>query len=145
MNRAQRRSLASEWNKTLDREAKKVIKNSLSDRWTDWEKCPNDDTPFLWAWKNNKYVVMGCMPIKTEIGYLQRAIIRHNTGNPIHSWRDIQRIKNEIFGEEAHAVEYYPKQSELIDEKNVYHLWVLESNYKAPFSFEYKFEVNHES
>ena len=70
-------------------------------------------------------------------------MIRHNTGNAIHSWSDIQRIKNDLFGEEAHAVEYYPKVSELVDDKNIYHVWILEPEYKAPFSFGYKFEVSH--
>ena len=145
MNRQQRRSLTSEWNKTLDREAKKVIKNSLGDRWSDWEDCPIDGTPYLWAKKNSKYVVMGRSPIKTEIGIIKPIMIRHNTGGAIHSWSDIQRIKNELFGEESHAVEYYPKVSELVDDKNIYHVWILEPDYKAPFSFGYKFEVSHGS
>ena len=66
MNRQQRRSLTSEWNKTLDREAKKVIKNSLGDRWSDWEDCPIDGTPYLWAKKNSKYVVMGRSPFSAS-------------------------------------------------------------------------------
>ncbi len=40
-------------------------------------------------------------------------------------WKDLQRIKNEIFGEEAMAIQYFPPESSLIDEANVYWLFVF--------------------
>jgi hypothetical protein len=36
----------------------------------------------------------------------------------------MQRIKNEIFGPETWAVEYYPSQSKLQDIHNIYWLWI---------------------
>jgi len=45
---------------------------------------------------------------------------------PIHDWRDMQRIKNELVGEEHDAVEVYPAESRLMDTANQYHLWVFE-------------------
>jgi hypothetical protein len=47
-------------------------------------------------------------------------------------WRDMQRIKNEICGEEATAVQVMPPASELIDEADMYHMWVLAS--RLPFT-----------
>ena len=47
-------------------------------------------------------------------------------------WRDMQRIKNEICGEEATAVQVMPPASELIDEADMYHMWVLSS--RLPFT-----------
>ena len=44
---------------------------------------------------------------------------------PIHDWRDLQRIKNELVGEENEAMELYPKESRLVDECNQFHLWVF--------------------
>ena len=38
---------------------------------------------------------------------------------------EMQRIKNEIAGEDAVAVEVYPKQSDIFDGADAYHLWVL--------------------
>lgn len=48
------------------------------------------------------------------------------------SWWEAQRIKNELAGPEATAVEVYPPQGEVIDEANAYHLWVLPN--PLPFS-----------
>jgi hypothetical protein len=40
-----------------------------------------------------------------------------------HSWRDMQRIKNDLLGEQWAAVEVYPPQSLVVDDANIYHLW----------------------
>lgn len=47
-------------------------------------------------------------------------------------WRDLQRIKNEICGEEATAIQVMPPESELIDEADMYHMWVLSD--RLPFT-----------
>lgn len=41
------------------------------------------------------------------------------------TWLEAQRIKNEIAGADATAVEVYPPQSEVVDHADAYHLWVL--------------------
>lgn len=48
------------------------------------------------------------------------------------SWWEMQRIKNELAGESATAVEVYPPQSEVVDEADMYHFWVLPDG--LPFS-----------
>ena len=48
------------------------------------------------------------------------------------SWPEMQRIKDEIAGEDATAVEVYPPAAEIVDEANMYHLWILTS--PLPFS-----------
>ena len=50
---------------------------------------------------------------------------------PIHDWRDLMEIKNQIAGEDHEAVELYPKKSRVVDTANQYHLWVL----KNPVAF----------
>lgn len=47
-------------------------------------------------------------------------------------WAEKQRIKNEIFGEEAVAIEVFPAESNKVDQANMYHLWVLHE-YELPF------------
>lgn len=42
---------------------------------------------------------------------------------PRHDWRELQRIKNEIVGEEVEAVELYPAEGRLTDTSNQFHLW----------------------
>jgi hypothetical protein len=41
-------------------------------------------------------------------------------GQAIHDWRELQRIKNEIVGDEIEAVELYPAESRLLDTANWY-------------------------
>lgn len=42
------------------------------------------------------------------------------------SWSEKMLIKNELFGNETMAIEIYPPQSKLVDNENVYHLWLVE-------------------
>jgi hypothetical protein len=55
---------------------------------------------------------------------------------PIHDWRHLQAIKNEIVGPESLAVEIYPQESKLVDSANQYHLWVLPKKVRLPFGFD---------
>lgn len=48
------------------------------------------------------------------------------------SWPEMQRIKDEIAGQDATAVEVYPPHSEIVDQADMYHLWVLPE--PLPFS-----------
>lgn len=41
------------------------------------------------------------------------------------TWHEMQRIKNEIAGVGATAVEVYPPNGEVVDGANTFHLWVL--------------------
>ena len=49
-------------------------------------------------------------------------------------WRDTQRMKNELFGEDAEAIELYPKEERLHDTCNQFHLWVIKDGI-FPFGF----------
>jgi hypothetical protein len=46
----------------------------------------------------------------------------------IHDWRDLQEIKNELFGKDYVALEIYPAEDDLRDSANQYHLWVFTDN-----------------
>ncbi len=55
---------------------------------------------------------------------------------PVHDWRDLQRIKDELVGPEHEAVELYPARSRVVDTANQYHLWCLPSPVAGfPFGF----------
>ncbi len=49
--------------------------------------------------------------------------IKTRDKRPLHDWRDLQRIKNEIVGPEHEAVELYPAESRLVDTSNQYQ-WI---------------------
>lgn len=81
--------------------------------------------------QNNNYVVM-VRDVSTAWGKVQHACMRNAASTDI-PWAEKQRIKNEIFGPEAQAIEVFPKESLLVDEANMYHLWVLADDFKIPF------------
>jgi len=63
--------------------------------------------------------------------------IKRNDRAPIHDWRELQEIKNQILGQDAEAVELFPAESRLVDSANQYHLWSPNKpGYRFPFGFE---------
>ncbi|KWX71587.1 hypothetical protein AMQ84_27065 [Paenibacillus riograndensis] len=84
------------------------------------------------AWSDGKYVVM-TRSVETEWGEVIHACIR-NADNTDIPWAEKQRIKNELLGEERTAIEVFPANSDLVDEANMYHLWVLPAGMKLPFT-----------
>lgn len=85
------------------------------------------------CWKNNLYVVLWVPGSMTEWGPLDRLMIRRNDGGVGIPWAHKQRIKNEIAGPERVAVEVFPAADELIDNANLYHLFLLPEEF--PFRF----------
>ena len=56
---------------------------------------------------------------------------------PIHDWRDLQQIKNELLGVECEAVELYPAESRRVDTVNQYHLWGIDDpTFRFPLGYE---------
>lgn len=52
-------------------------------------------------------------------------IIRRHDGGTDVPWQHKQRIKNELVGSERVAFEVFPPADVLVDQCNLYHLWVL--------------------
>lgn len=52
-------------------------------------------------------------------------VIHRQDAQPIHSWADMQTIKNELCGDQSEALELYPAEGRLLDRANAYHLWVI--------------------
>lgn len=86
------------------------------------------------CWKNSRYTVL-VRRTQTEMGELVQLSIKRNDKNPIHDWREIQRIKNELLGPEEEAVEIYPAESRLVDSANQFFCWSLKGQ-RVPFGFE---------
>jgi hypothetical protein len=86
--------------------------------------------------------------LHAEHHYLGFGIVRHLSIKSLdrsarHDWRDFQRIKNELVGEEFEAVEKYPKESHLVDTANQYHLYVFMSGKELPFGFNERLVMEH--
>jgi hypothetical protein len=73
--------------------------------------------------QNNKYVV--CVYRVKDEEALIHLSVRRQDRLAVHDWRDLQRIKNELLGEEVEAVELYPSERRCVDTANQYHLWAI--------------------
>jgi len=77
------------------------------------------------AYANNRFVVMIFDDSPTSHGPAIRVMVQAANALPIPDhWKTMQRIKNEVFGPETVAVEYYPAMSQLLDTHNIYWMWV---------------------
>jgi len=71
-----------------------------------------------------------------EVPSVVHLSIKRLDKEPIHDWRDLQKIKNELVGAEIEMWECYPKESQLIDTANQYHMWGFLTEQKIiPFGF----------
>ncbi|QOR55577.1 MAG: hypothetical protein UMS36scaffold28_67 [Phage 59_13] len=52
--------------------------------------------------------------------------VKRRDKQPIHDWRHLQQIKNELVGPEYEGVELYPAESRRADSANQYHLFVVD-------------------
>ena len=79
---------------------------------------------------NSKEVYNGFPKENGEVVWLS---IKRLDKEPIHDWRDLQQIKNEVVGEEAEAIEIYPAESRKMDVANQYHLFAFTT--RIPIGF----------
>lgn len=78
------------------------------------------------AFSNNRYIVMIMDNAPTTHGNAIRAMVQTVDDKPIQNhWSEMQRIKSEIFGLDTMAIEYYPPSNELVDQHNIYWLWIF--------------------
>jgi hypothetical protein len=64
-------------------------------------------------------------PFGTEQGQVLWLSIKRRDRQPLHDWRILQMVKNQIVGAEHEGFEIYPAESRLVDTANQYHLFVF--------------------
>ena len=84
-------------------------------------------------WKNDRYTVVAR---RHPDGWVTQLSVRRNDRGPDVPWRHLQRIKTEIAGAEAEAIELFPAESRLIDTANQRWLWCIEPGIKLPVGFD---------
>ena len=81
------------------------------------------------AFFNNRYFITIDDNAKTTKGVATKVMIQNHFNTPIVGhWKEIYNIKNELFGEDTTAVEYHPAKTDLIDDKNIYWIWIFKNN-----------------
>ena len=88
------------------------------------QDCPGDE-----IWENSVYLAMATV----RQGHVKFIQVQRQDGKAVRDWRDMQRIKNQIAGEEIDAYELYPPESELADSGNTYWIWCYPPGERAPF------------
>ena len=89
------------------------------------------------CWLNSTYQVL-VADIETPFLFppMVWLSIKRIDKEPIHDWRDLQAIKNQLVGPECEGVELYPAEARAVDTANQYHLWVFKEPGPAfPFGF----------
>jgi hypothetical protein len=110
---------------------KAVARKMAKSGWTDFQEEARRDWWRVAAppdakrvYRNSRFVVIVYGAVAGPNGEYERSmIVPNNKGREVF-WRDLQRIKNEVFGPEALGLQYFPRESELVDEANVYWLYV---------------------
>lgn len=74
---------------------------------------------------------------RTDWGIVDHLLIRRHDQAPIRLWTDLQRIKNEVAGTDRTAIEVFPAEPDLVDQANLYHLWVLPVGFDLPFGLHF--------
>ena len=91
------------------------------------------------VWLNNKYQVLerefDAADGKGGTFTMIHLSIKRRDKDTIHDWRDLQRIKNELLGDDIEAAELYPAEERRVDTANQYHLWALPKGMAFPFGF----------
>ena len=102
------------------------------------------------CWMDNDENLCVCSRIiRTQFGNVEHVTISKGTGTNDGtgevSWAMKQQIKDELFGENRFAIEVFPKQKNLVDVCDVYHLWVFDKKVDMPFGIsrsEYQKAIN---
>lgn len=102
------------------------------------------------CWIDNDENICVCSRlIRTKFGTVEHVTISKGTGTSDGSgevtWSEKMKIKNELFGEKRFAIEVFPKQKNLVDVCDVYHLWVFDKKLEMPFGIaqkEYQHSIN---
>jgi hypothetical protein len=135
MNRRQRHTLAA-------------FVRQTADEWHPFERITSAEPAFAKfgdvhsCWANNRYGihVYRRKAILRSGSVALHLNIRRQDGGIDFPWYDLQRIKNEIVGPEYVAIEIFPAESELVDQANARHLFVLPLGEPSPFTIRGRWE-----
>lgn len=67
------------------------------------------------------------------IGLVTPIGIRRHDGGDRVLWSDMQRIKDELFGSDRVAIQVFPATEDLVDEANMYWMWLLPEGVRFHF------------
>jgi len=78
-------------------------------------------------------VTYECQVLEGQRGGYRRLIVERIDGKDGIGWDDLQQLKNEYLGPHAVAVEVYPAELDVVNERNRRHLWEVPEGF-LPFT-----------
>jgi hypothetical protein len=109
-----------EWQKTSEEEIA-----SYRERFPIAETCSN-------VWKCRRFTVLEYV-VSSAWGTMTHLHVRVANRGRAPTWIELQRVKNELVGESRVAVEVFPAETQLVDQADAYHVWVLPDDFELPF------------
>lgn len=85
------------------------------------------------AWESEDGYGVMSRKLKTEWGTVEHITIQNLSGKGDIPWAVKQQIKDELFGFKYTAIEVFPAKKNLVDVRDVYHLWLLPKDFRLPF------------
>lgn len=114
-------------------------KRRRSGDWGDWEtltfmpgQAGRGWASFITTAHRNK--VFSVLDRQAEVGVRHLAVSSLSGHRP--TWPEMQRIKDELAGPEATAIEVYPPRDQVVDEADMFHIWVLRG--RLPFGLHFE-------
>lgn len=124
----EKKAMAPPSNATIRR-----VKQEAAAQGLDFEK---DVAPRLFEHPGELFVNNHYHVIRERVGTLWHLSIRPLNLKRGRSWRELQKIKNELVGAECEGVELFPAESRLTDIADQYHLWIAaDPTFRFPFGF----------
>lgn len=85
------------------------------------------------GWKDNHFAVWVSYEPSAWGTVTHLWVRRHTSEARRPSWKEAQRIKDTVVGWGRTAVEVFPRRTDVVDQANMYHLWVLPEGVILPF------------
>lgn len=118
---------------TVDRATRRSLlkseeRNRAAGKWGPWETLtfPKGTIGTGWTYgfaTAHKNMVFSVLDRMLENGVRHLAVSSLSGIRP--TWREMQRIKDELAGCDKTAVEVYPPATQIVDEADMFHIWVL--------------------
>lgn len=65
-------------------------------------------------------------------GWTIHVKVQREDGKSGISWDQLQKIKTIVAGENARAIEIYPRDKDIVNDLNMRHLWIVPENIALP-------------
>lgn len=117
------------------------MKGNKNEKWGEWEDHshklgPHPVKEIYKAMVNRLYSVQFSKE-QSAWGEITHLWIRRHDESDV-SWANKMRIKEELCGDRRFAVEVFPPRDNLVDQANMYHIYVLPTGFQLPFGLHLK-------